>query len=251
MSGLIWGSADAARLAAIRDDLARVSTATAYSMLFARGWRNVYMQGILPIAPLGLGERLVGRARTCQYQMRRGPVEPFNREARRTSPEILLIESLEPGDIACIDALGVPTAGIIGDILATRIKVRGAVAAAIHGAVRDTPYLKQVGLPVFANAFHPSASGRDVVAVAYDLSINMGGCQVLPGDVILADDEGLLAMPLDLAEHVAAGGPAKEELEGWIRAKVEAGGSVHDYYPPTPEREQEYQRETGRPAPPR
>ena len=94
MPDFAWGDAHVDRLAAIRDDLARVSTATAYSMLFAKGWRNVYMQGILPIALLGRGERLVGRARTCQYQMRRGPVEPFNREARRTSPEILAIESL-------------------------------------------------------------------------------------------------------------------------------------------------------------
>ncbi len=79
----------------------------------------------------------------------------------------------------------------------------------------------------------------------------MGGCQVLPGDIILADDEGVLAMPLELAEYVAAHGPAKEELETWIRGKVEAGGSVHDYYPPIPDNEAEYERETGRPAPPR
>lgn len=249
MSGLTWSRADAERLAAIRDDLAHVSTATAFHMLFGKGWRNTYFQGILPIAPLGLGVRLVGRARTCQYLMRRGPVAPFDPAARRRSPEIVAIEALEPGDILCIDALGVPTSGIIGDILATRIKVRGAVAAAIHGAVRDTPYLKEVGLPVFASAFHPSASPRDVAAVAHDLPVNMGGCQVLPGDIILADDEGLLAMPLDLAEEVAHHGPSKEDLEVWIRNKVEAGGSVLDYYPPNDDKAREYERETGRPTP--
>ena len=60
----------------------------------------------------------------------------------------------------------------------------------------------------------------------------MAGVQVLPGDIILADDEGVLAMPLDLAEEIAAHGPPKEELEEWIRLKIVAGGSVHDYYPP-------------------
>ena len=44
-----------------RDDLARVSTATGYQLLFGQGWRDCYMQGILPLAPLGLGVRLVGR----------------------------------------------------------------------------------------------------------------------------------------------------------------------------------------------
>src|SRR5947209_12472219 len=123
-----WGSAEAERLAAIRDDLAQVSTATAYHMMLQLGWRNTYMQGLLPLQPLGLGKRLVGRARTCRYLMRRGPESGPNPEARRKSAEIVTIESLEPGDVFCVDALGVTTAGIIGDILTARIKSRGAVA---------------------------------------------------------------------------------------------------------------------------
>ncbi len=245
MAGLVWGSNEQARLDALREDLAQVSTASAFNILQQQGWRNTYMQGLLPLAPLGLGTRLVGRARTCRYLMRRGPEGPPNPERRRTSAEIVLIESIEPGDVFCVDALGVPTAGIIGDILATRLKYRGTLAAVIHGAVRDTPYLKQVGLPVFTKAFHPAASGRDLVAVDYDVPCNMGGVYLIPGDILLADDEGVLAMPLDLAEYVAAHGPAKERQEMWIRGKVEQGGSVHDYYPPNEEKQGEYERETG------
>lgn len=246
MPELAWGPDESARLAAIRDDLAKVSTASAYQLLHDQGWRNTYMQGVLPLQPIGLGVRLVGRARTCRYLMRRGPAGGRDPERRRRSAEIVLIESIEPGDVFCVDALGVPTSGIIGDILTTRLKARGVVAALINGAVRDTPYIKEVGLPVFSAAFHPSASGRDLVPVDYDLPIDMAGAQVLPGDIILADDEGALAMPLELAEHLAAVGPAKEDLEMWIRDKIAAGGSVHDYYPPSPEKEAEYERETGR-----
>ncbi len=244
---LVWNDEHAARLAAIRDDLAQVSTASAFQMLCAKGWRNTYMQGVLPLQTLGLGKRLVGRARTCRYLMRRGPdTGVHDPAARRLASEIVLIESLEPGDFFCVDALGVPTAGIIGDILATRIKVRGALAAVIHGAVRDTPYLKEVGLPIYSNAFHPSASNRDVVSVDYDVPCNMSGVYLIPGDIILADDEGVLAMPLDLAEYVAKYGPDKEAVEAWIRGKVEAGGSVHDYYPPNERGREEYLRETGK-----
>jgi regulator of RNase E activity RraA len=250
MSGLVWGPSEEARLEAIRDDLARVSTATACQLLIARGWRNAYMRGLLPLQELGLGIRVVGRARTCRYLMRRGPEGPHDAAARRVSPEIVLIESVAPGDIVCIDALGVQTAGIIGDILAERLLGRGALAAIIHGAVRDSPFIKEVGLPVFAAAVHPSHSGRDLIPVDHDRPIDMGGAQVLPGDVILADDEGALAMPLDLAEEIAVHGPAKELLEQWIRGKVAAGGSIHDYYPPSPEKAAEYTAETGRPAPP-
>ena len=249
MPEFAWGPAEAARLAAIRDDLAHVSTASACQLLIKLGWRNAHMLGLRPLQPLGLGHRLVGRARTCRYLMRRGPEGEPDPAARRRSAEIVLIESIEPGDLFCVDALGVTTAGIIGDILSARLKARGAVAAAIHGAVRDAPFIAEVGLPVFAATTHPSHSGRDLVAVDFDRPIDMAGAQVLPGDIILADDEGLLAMPLDLAEYVAAHGPPKEHLEEWIRAKIAAGGSVHDYYPPTPDKAAEYERETGRRAP--
>jgi regulator of RNase E activity RraA len=246
MSGLSWGPSDDARLAAIRDDLARVSTASANQLLLRLGWRNTYMVGLRPLQRLGLGRRLVGRARTCRYLMRRGPEGPPDPVARRQSAEIVLIESIAPGDVFCVDALGAPTAGIIGDILAARLHARGVAAAVIHGAVRDAPYLNEVGLPVFAATTHPAPSGRELVAVDYDRPVNMAGVHLLPGDVILADDEGVLAMPLDLAELVAASGPPKELLEEWIRAKIAAGGSVHDYYPPSPEKLAEYMRETGR-----
>ena len=248
MSALVWGPTEQERFVAIREDLAGVSTATACQMLIGLGWRNAYMRGLLPLRELGLGIRLVGRARTCRYLTRRGPEEPHDPVARRVSPEIVLIESVEPSDVVCIDALGVPTAGIIGDILSARLRGRGAAAAIIHGAVRDAPFIAEVGLPVFAAAIHPAHSGRDLLAVDHDRPIDMAGAQVLSGDVILADDEGALAMPLDLAEYIACHGPAKERLEAWIRGKVVAGGSIHDYYPPTPEKTAEYAAEMGRPA---
>jgi regulator of RNase E activity RraA len=245
MSDFAWGPAEDARLAAIHDDLAQVSTASACQLMIKLGWRNAHPLGLRPLAPLGLGHRLVGRARTCRYLMRRGPEGEHDPAARRVSAEIVLIESIQPGDVFCLDALGVPTAGIIGDILSARLKARGAVAAVIYGAVRDGPYIQEVGLPVFCAATHPSHSGRDLVAVDHDRPIDLAGTQVLPGDIILADDEGIIAMPLDLAEYVAEHGPPKERLETWIRAKIAAGGSVHDYYPPTPDKLAEYERESG------
>ncbi|MDQ3693289.1 MAG: hypothetical protein M3464_06655 [Chloroflexota bacterium] len=249
MPGMPWGPDQGARLAAMGGDLAQVSSATACQLLVKLGWRNTYMLGLLPLQPLGTGRRLVGRARTCQYLMRRGPEGAHDPIARRQSAEIVLIEQLEGGDILCIDALGMATAGIIGDILAARIQARGAVAAVINGAVRDSPYIKEVGLPVFAKSIHPSASGRELVAADFDQPINMAGVFVMPGDVLLADDEGIIAMPLDLAEYVAEHGPPKEHLELWIRGQIAAGGSVHDFYPPSPDAITKYERETGRVAP--
>ena len=259
MSGLDWGPSEEARLAAIRDDLASVSTATACQLLIALGWRNAYMLGLRPLQPLGLGTRLVGRARTCRYLMRRGPEGPHDPVARRISPEIVLIESIEPGDVFCVDALGVPTAGIIGDILSARIlRPMARLAAVIHGAVRDAPFITEVGLPVFAATSIPRTA-----AATSSPSITTGrstwpGAQVLPGDVILADDEGALAMPLDLAEYIAAHGPAERaagDLDPGqdrrrrldprlLPAESGEGGGVHDAKPGA-KRRQSTRGETG------
>jgi regulator of RNase E activity RraA len=245
MTGFTWTDDDQRRYLAIRDDLSGVSTASACQLLISEGWRNTYMRGLLPIRPLGLGNRIVGRARTCRYLFRRAPDRGPDPEARRRSPEIVLIESIEEGDIFCVDALGVPTSGIIGDILSARLKSRGVPAAVIHGAVRDSPYIADLGLIVYCSSIHPAHSGRDLEPVDFDRPIDMAGVQVRPGDILLADDEGVIAMPLDQAELVARLGPPKERLEAWIRDKIEAGGSVHDYYLPSPEKLAEYERETG------
>ena len=169
------GPTEAARLAAIRDDLASVSTATACQLLIALGWRNAYMRGLQPLQELGLGTRLVGRARTCRYLMRRGPEGPHDPVARRISPEIVLIESLEPGDIICIDALGVPTAGIIGDILSARILGRGAVAAISTERSATRPSSKKSGCRSSRPRFIPRT-----VAVTWSPSI-MTGPLIWPG----------------------------------------------------------------------
>ena len=102
------------------------------------------------------------------------------------------------------------TSGIIGDILSARLKANGATAAVIHGVVRDSPYIAELGLPVFSAGIHPAHSGRDLVPVDFDRPIEMAGVQVEPGDILLADDEGIVAMPLDLAEYIASHGPPKE-----------------------------------------
>jgi len=245
MTSFTWTDDDTRRFLAIRDALAEVSTASACQLLIGQGWRDAYMVGLLPLRPAGLGKRLVGRARTCRYLIKRGPTPPHNPEARRTSPEIAAIESLEPGDILCIDALGVPTSGIIGDILSARMQARGALAAVVHGAVRDSPYIADLNFPVYCSHVHPSHSGRDMMSVDYDQPINMAGAHVRAGDILLADDEGVIVMPLELAEYVAEVGPPKERIEAWIRDKVIGGGSVHDYYMPSPEKYDEYEAETG------
>jgi len=200
MSGLVWGPSEEARLAAIRDDLATVSTATACQLLISHGWRNSYMRGLLPLEGLGMGVRLVGRARTCRYLYRREAEGPPDPVARRNSAEIVLIESLEPGDIICIDALGVPTAGIIGDILTARIQARGALAAIVNGAVRDLPAIREIDYPVWAAGVTPITGKFRMEAMEINGPVRVHDIVVYPGDLIVADDSGICVVPAEFIE---------------------------------------------------
>ena len=217
----------------VLESLAQISTATACWTLYTMGVYNTYMKGLKPLAPLGLGNRLVGRAFTMRWIPYREDLEESglavvnNESAFRRA-----IETIEPGDVFVLDALGDLDSGTLGDILSARVKYRGAVAAVVDGAVRDGPYIREVGLPAFVKGVHPSAGVRTLWPVDFNVPIPCGGVAVIPGDVILADDEGVVVIPASHAERLAEIGTETEERELFIRQKVEEGHSVFDAYPP-------------------
>src|SRR4029078_12422703 len=99
MTDFPWNRTTQARFDRIKTTLAAVSTASASQLLISKGWRNSFMLGIEPDQPMGLGNRIVGSARTCRYLMRRETEAPIDPETRRRSPEIQLIESIHEGDV--------------------------------------------------------------------------------------------------------------------------------------------------------
>ena len=224
--------------------LAKVSTATACWNLFLLGIRNTYMKGLYPLMPLGTGSRIVGRAVTLRYVPFREDVDAaIKPEDRLHQAYRLAIESLESGDVLVIDAMGNLDAGALGDILAARIKYRGALAVVVDGAVRDGPLIRQVGLPAFVRGVHPAAGPRAIMSMDAHLPIQCGGVLVMPGDLILADDEGVVVVPTALAESVAAKGVEQEDLELFIRRRVEQGVSIQEAYPPSERVKAEHEAE--------
>ncbi len=225
---------DAARGPRISDEtlerLKAVSTATAWAFLQRKGVKRPFMMGV---RPLSIGEvyPLAGRARTLRYVPVREDLLPMLREAGMDNPQREAIEAVEPGDVFVVDAMGNLEAATMGDILASRIKARGAAGIVADGCVRDSPYIKRMGIPVFTRSVHPAANLSALLPYSHNDVIQCGGVTVVPGDVLLGDEEGIVVIPAQYAEEMAAECPETEAKEAFQRQKIVDGFSIADVYP--------------------
>jgi len=219
-------------------ELARqVSTATLTSQLLRRGFANTVMYGVVPLRP---DLRLAGQTFTLRYIPAREDLDPAETD-NRTSKQRIAVESVGPGDVLVIDARGDARAATLGDILATRIKVRGAAGIVTDGAFRDTPSIRSIDLPTYAQGQSPYVSTRVHHPLEINVPIGCGGVAVMPGDVVVGDGEGVVVIPRGLAEDVIAAAYEQDQREQFIRDKIQRGASLLGVYPPDEQTLHEYE----------
>jgi regulator of RNase E activity RraA len=215
--------------ALLRERLLGMTTATATAMLTRRGYVHQFMAGAQPAQA---GGRACGRAVT----VRLGPGRPdlLLSEAERQQDALwLAIESLVPGDVLVIDCGGDTRAGTTGDILAARIKQLGGVGIIVDGALRDAAQIRElVGLPCWSRGVHGSGFTPTLVSLDRGRPVRCFGVTVVPGDYMLADGDGVVAIPSALADEVATDGLEQELKETFIRGLVEQGVPIAECYPP-------------------
>jgi regulator of RNase E activity RraA len=220
-------------------DLAkRISTATLTSQLKKRGFANTFMHGVLPLRP---EMSLAGQAFTLRFIPIREDLEPPGETDNRTSKQRLAVEGVGPGDVLVIDARGDVRAATLGDILATRIKQRGAAGIVTDGAFRDTPSIRALDLATYARGQSPYASTRIHHPQDMNVPIGCGGVAVLPGDLIVGDGEGVVVIPRVIAEEVVQAAFEQDEREKFIMAKILQGSSILGVYPPDEHTLREYE----------
>ena len=182
----------------LRSLLSSVSTATLTSQLQRRGIRSTFFTGLAPLQP---GTRLLGYVYTLRYVPQRedllGELQAGINAQKRA------VESIGPDEVLVIEAREQDGAGTIGDILAMRAYRRGAAGVVTDGCVRDSPSLARMSLPVYARAPHAATLGRLHLPLDANIPIACAGVLVMPGDLIVGDDEGAMVLPAALAEEVA------------------------------------------------
>ena len=219
------------------DVLRKVTTATITTMLLKKGIRRCWMKGPKPLVPGG--ERLIGPAFTLRFVPAREDLATPESWARPISTRGA-IEAMPEGVIAVADAMGVETAGIFGDILCARMKMRNVTALVTDGALRDRTGVLASGLAVWCAGVAAPASVNGLTFVGWNEPIGCGGCAIFPDDIIVVDDDGAVVIPKDLLEFVAHEGAEHELYESWVFTEVEKGVRLPGLYPPNDEAKARY-----------
>jgi regulator of RNase E activity RraA len=222
-----------------RSALGKVSTATLTTVLFKRGLRNVFIQGVFLLnreAP-----RMVGEAYTLRYIPAREDVDQLGAFEGRGHPQREAIEACPPGAVLVMDARRDASAATGGDILMTRLQVRGAAGVVTDGGLRDSPVIEKLPWPAYCGARSAPLNLVRHHAVEAQVPIGCGGVAVYPGDVLVGDAEGVVVIPAKMADEVAQEAEAQTEFEDWVEARVKEGRSIFGLYPPNAETKAEFE----------
>jgi len=220
--------------------LREVSTATLCTQLFKRGFRNVYVQGISRLTT-PKGGNLVGPAFTVRNIPAREDLDQLSAFENPNHPQRKAIESAPPGHVLVIDTRGEKRVASGGQILTTRLKVRGAAGLVSDGPVRDSGEIAKMDFPVFCAGGSAPLNLIHHHAIDLNVPIGCGGVAVYPGDVIVGDEEGVVVIPAHLADEVAADAAEQEKLEVFLLERVQNGAALPGTYPPNAETRAAYE----------
>jgi 4-hydroxy-4-methyl-2-oxoglutarate aldolase len=193
----------------VYDELAGLGSATVHEAAGRTGVVDV------PLIQILAGSRAAGPART----VRCGQCDNLMVHAA--------MAATEPGDVLVLTMPEPAPVALIGELLATQAKGRGAVAVLVDAAVRDVEELAELGLPVWARYVRVTGATKQIPG-EIDEPVDVGGATIQAGDAVVLDADGVVVVPAERVEEVLAAARERAEKERVKRAKLEAGALSYD-----------------------
>jgi len=193
------------------DKLSRFGVATIHEAMGRVGLMQPYMR------PIYTGAHLCGPAVTVLLQ----PGDNWMLH--------VAAEQLQEGDIVVAACTVENTDGFFGELLATSYRARGAKGLIIDGGVRDVKDLAKMQFPVFSRAISARGTVKSTLG-SVNIPVVCAGARVNPGDVLIADDDGIVVVPASLAQQAADAAEAREANEADKRTKLADGMLGLDMY---------------------
>ena len=149
---------------------------------------------------------------------------------------------MPPGHVLVLDCRRETRAASGGQILTTRLQVRGAAGLVSDGPLRDSGAIAKMDFPVFCAGGSAPLNLLVHHAIEMNVPIGCGGLAVYPGDMIVGDDEGVVVIPQHLAGEVAADAVEQEKMEVFLLERIQQGAALPGTYPPNADTRAAYEK---------
>jgi 4-hydroxy-4-methyl-2-oxoglutarate aldolase len=202
---------DTAIAADVVGELRRAGVATVYE---ARGRQGLVDADFIQLVP---GSRAAGPARTvrCAQNDNRGVHE--------------LVARIQPGEIAVLTMPEAAPVALIGDLLVTQLRERGAAGILVDASVRDVEELRAMGIPIWTRWIRVRGAAKDTRGQV-DADVEIGGTTIRTGDIVILDADGVAVVPADEAGRAVELAAARERKEAASRARYLDGQISYDLY---------------------
>jgi len=208
------GRASLERNTMTKDELARLSELGVATIYEAAGREGLLDASLIQLIP---GSRVAGPARTVLC----GQDDNLMVHAA--------IEHIQPGEVVALTMPEPAPVALVGELLATQVKVRGAAGILVDAAIRDVEELLGLGLPVWARFIRVKGATKTKVG-ELNGTVTVGGARISPSDIIILDADGGVCVRQERAEAVLKAAEARFEKEASLREKLFAGEMSYDLH---------------------
>jgi regulator of RNase E activity RraA len=214
--------------------LAKVSSGSLTTELFRAGLKQCFLVGLKPLNPAAA--RFAGEAFTMRFIPAREDIDTYATLTPHPNPDNLQWEAVErigKGEVLIIDSRNDLSSASAGNVLLTRMMVKGCAGIVTDGGLRDGQEIAAMPFPAYARGVVASTRLSTHHAADLQVPIACAGVAVYPGDIVVGDGDGITIVPRHLAGEMADACEKRDAFEAYLVQRIASGEGLYGVYPPT------------------